>query len=165
METSVHPTENSRATQTRHPSSGVFLRKGTCFRHFSGRGVSGGPRWTRSPLHRKMAAACRDDFSPGQPEGACGDRRMTAAGQKPTGQVADWAWAPMAIQNDQSPRSLRPRSVSFSRTSLRLVTPKFLHSMRSSAVRRTSSPMELMPSLVVHFRARTERLSSVIGWE
>ena len=31
--------------------------------------------------------------------------------------------------------------VSFSRTSLRLVTPKFLHSSRSSPVRRTSSPI------------------------
>ena len=35
--------------------------------------------------------------------------------------------------------------VSFSRTSVRLVTPKFLHSSRSSPVRRTSSAMVLIP--------------------
>ena len=40
----------------------------------------------------------------------------------------------------RSPRSFRPSGVSFSRTSLRLVTPKFLHSSKSSPVRRTSSP-------------------------
>ena len=69
METSVHPTENSRATQTRHPSSGVFLRKGTCFRHFSGRGVSGGPRWTRSPLHRKWRPPAETTFPPDSQRG------------------------------------------------------------------------------------------------
>ena len=37
----------------------------------------------------------------------------------------------------QSPRSFKLLSVSFSRTSLKLVTPKFLHSNRSSPVRRT----------------------------
>ena len=31
METSVHPTENSRATQTQHPSLGVFFTKRAVF--------------------------------------------------------------------------------------------------------------------------------------
>ena len=31
METSVHPTENSRATQTKHPSQGWFLTKTALF--------------------------------------------------------------------------------------------------------------------------------------
>ena len=165
--TTLPRTADQRKRDT--PLRGYFFRKGSCFRHFSGRGISGGACWTRSPLYRKMAPE-DGGRQPGRlfPRTARGGLRRQASDRgraEATGQEADWAWAPMAIQSDQSPRSLRPRSVSFSRTSLRLVTPKFLHSMRSSAVRRTSSPMELMPSLVVHFRARTERLSSVIGWE
>ncbi len=40
----------------------------------------------------------------------------------------------VAHEMNQSPRIFKPRSVSFSRTSFRLVTPKFLHSSMSSPV-------------------------------
>ena len=59
--------------------------------------------------------------------------------------------------------SFRPSSVSFSRTSLSEVTPKFLHSISSSPVWTISSPTVWMPSLVMHLRARTERFRSLIG--
>ena len=45
--------------------------------------------------------------------------------------------------------------MSFSRTSFRLVTPKFLHSNRSSPVRRTRSPIVLSPA--DHALAGTDR--------
>ena len=53
--------------------------------------------------------------------------------------------------------------MSFSRTSLSEVTPKFLHSSSSSPVWMISSPTVWMPSLVMHLRARTERFRSLIG--
>ncbi len=56
---------------------------------------------------------------------------------------------------------MRGRSAS-PRASLRLVTPKFLHSSSSSPVWRMSSAMVLMPRRIMHLRARTERFRSAI---
>src|SRR3569833_4006207 len=57
----------------------------------------------------------------------------------------------------QSPRSFKACPVSFSRTSFKLVTPKFLHSKSSSPVRRISSPIVVTPRRIMHLRARTDR--------
>src|SRR5262245_17761382 len=76
------------------------------------------------------------------------DMDLLAKLQAKTDQPAASIGKPIACglaicQAHQSPRSFNPCEVSFSRTSLRLVTPKFLHSSSSSPVRRINSPMVL----------------------
>ena len=63
----------------------------------------------------------------------------------------------------QSFFSFKLSEVSLSRTSLSEVTPKFLHSSSSSPVCLSRSPTVWMLSLLMHLRARTERLRSPIG--
>src|ERR1700733_7263330 len=72
--------------------------------------------------------------------------------------------APVAIgMSCQSFFNFRLSDVSFSRTSVSDVTPKFLHSRSSSPVCLSRSPTDWMLSLLMHLRARTERFKSPIG--
>src|SRR5262245_13866707 len=68
-----------------------------------------------------------------------------------------------AQDDAQSFLSFNPSVLSLSRTSLSEVTPKFLHSSSSSPDRFARSPTLWMFSLLMHLRARTERLSSLMG--